>query len=299
MAKDMGKIAATSRPPGADPAPRRARGADRENFPVGSVLLPAPLRAPVRAFYDVVRAADDIADDPEMDAADKTARLDAIEAGLRGEHGDARSTRLRHALAECGHAGAERHAIAMLAAFRADIAARPCRSWADLDAYCQASANPVGRFLLDLHGEPPAAHTASDALCTLLQILNHLQDLGEDWRDLGRLYLPADWLAQAGADPRDLARPALTPELRAVVDRMLDACGPLMARADALPGLVRSRRLRAEIRSIETLARRLHAQLSRRDPLAERVAPARADWWRAGLRGGLALLSPGPSVRPA
>ncbi|MGX9849388.1 squalene/phytoene synthase family protein (plasmid) [Limimaricola litoreus] len=289
----MGKMDATTRRPPAGPPTRRARGAAQENFPVGSVLLPAPLRAPVRAFYEVVRAADDIADDPEMEATDKTARLDAIEAGLRGDAaGDARSTRLRRALAECGHPGAEHHAIAMLAAFRADVAARPCQSWADLDAYCRASANPVGHFLLDLHGETPDTHTASNALCTVLQILNHLQDLGEDWRDLGRVYLPGDWLEAAGAVPSDLGRPALTPELRAAVDRTLDACTPLMARAAALPGLVRSRRLRAEIRSIETLARRLHAHLSRRDPLAERVALARADWWRAGLRGTTTLLAP-------
>lgn len=300
MGDDMQKIEPI-RPepaPGTPPAsPIRPRDAASENFPVGSLLLPARLRPSVRAFYDVVRAADDIADDPDLRADVKRARLDAIELGLRADDaGDPRALALRAALAACGHAGAEDHAHAMLTAFHADVSARPCQSWSDLTRYCESSANPVGRFLLDIHDEDPRTHAASDALCTVLQVLNHMQDLGEDWRDLGRVYLPLDWIHEAGADIGDLGGTALTPELRVVLDRALAACVPLLDRAATLPGLVRSRRLRAEIRVIETLARALHARLAQSDPLAVRVAPARADWWRAGLRGGLALLSP---VRPA
>lgn len=295
MGEDMQKIEAIRpRPAAAPPAPpRRARGAKAENFPVGSLLLPARLRSSVRTFYDVVRAADDIADDPGLRAEAKLARLDAIETGLRADDaGDPRGHALRAALRGCGHGGAEAHAIAMLTAFRADVAARACDSWPDLTRYCEASANPVGRFLLDLHGEGPQTHAASDALCTVLQVLNHLQDLGEDWRDLGRVYLPLDWMREAGADVGDLGGAALTPELRTVVDRALAACVPLLDRAATLPGLVRARRLRAEIRVIEALARALHARLAKADPLATRIRPARADWWRAGLRGGLALIAP-------
>ena len=260
---------------------------------MGSVLLPARLRGPVNAFYDVVRAADNIADDPAMRAEDKRIRLDRIEAGLRGNAaGDALALRLRETLATAGHAGAERHALAMLPAFRADVEAHPCESWADLEAYCSASAHPVGRFLLELHGEPAATHAAADALCSALQVLNHLQDLGEDWRDLGRVYLPLDILRGAGADIGDLGGAALTPPLRRALDRALDATEPLLAHAATLPGQVRSRRLRAEIRVIVTLASRLQARLRRFDPLAARVAPRRGDWARAGLRGGAALLLP-------
>lgn len=291
MSEDMEKVVKTEQR-GAMPQPRR-RAAETENFPVGSLLLPAPLRGPVRAFYAVVRAADDIADDPEMRIEDKQAGLDRIEAGLRGAGaGDPRGHALRDALRAVGRAGLERHAIAMLVAFRADIEARPCESWAELRAYCRSSADPVGRFLLDLHGETGADRDAADALCTALQVLNHLQDLGEDWRDLGRVYLPLDWLRAAGADVGDLGGAVLTPPLRAAVDRALDANAGLLARAATLPRTVRARRLRAEIEVIATLAARLQLRLRRADPLAGRVAPNRGDWLRAGLRGGLALIAP-------
>ncbi|MGR3464423.1 MULTISPECIES: squalene/phytoene synthase family protein [Rhodobacterales] len=287
----MGKIATPT--PRHSAAPPRNRNAGTENFPVGSRLLPARLRPPVHAFYAVVRAADDIADAPDLDPAEKHERLDRIEAGLRGRTpGDARGHALHAALVAAGQPGLERHAIDMLAAFRADADARPCADWDDLRAYCRASADPVGRYLLDLHGEAEADREAADALCTALQLLNHCQDLGEDWRDLGRVYLPADWLAEAGAVPADLGGAALTPGLRAALDRMLDRCEALLARAALLPGTVRSRRLRAEITVIRALALRLLARLRRSDPLASRVAPARGDWLRAGLRGGAALVAP-------
>ncbi|EYD70450.1 squalene/phytoene synthase family protein [Limimaricola hongkongensis] len=273
---------------------------ETENFPVGSRLLPARLRPPVHAFYAVVRAADDIADATDLDPADKHARLDLIEAGLRGRTpGDPRGHALHAALVAAGQTGLERHAIDMLAAFRADIDARPCADWDGLRAYCRSSADPVGRYLLDLHGEAEADREAADALCTALQLLNHGQDLGEDWRDLGRIYLPADWLAEAGAAPDDLGAAALTPGLRAALDRMLDCCETLLARAGALPGTVRSRRLRAEITVIRALALRLLARLRRSDPLATRVAPARGDWLRAGLRGGVVLVAPRRARRTA
>lgn len=274
------------------PAPSRLRGADRENFPVASRLLPAPLRPSVRAFYEVVRAADDVADDPHLAAPEKHARLDAIEAGLRGGPGPGHTADLRAALAAAGQPGLERHAIAMLAAFRADVAATPCADWAALRGYCRASADPVGRFLLDLHGEAEADRAASDALCTALQLLNHLQDLGEDRRDLGRIYLPADWIADAGASPADLDRDRLTPALRRALDRALDEADALLAHAARLPATIRSRRLRAEVSVILALARGLSRRLRHADPLKARVAPARPDHARAALAGLAALLIP-------
>ncbi|SDE80175.1 squalene/phytoene synthase family protein [Limimaricola pyoseonensis] len=279
--------------PTAATGPARARGAGHENFPVASRLLPARLRPAVMAFYRVVRAADDIADAPDMAARAKLAGLDAIEAGLRGRAGgDPRGPALRAALAEVGRPGLERHALAMLDAFRADVAARPCADWEALMAYCRSSAVPVGRFLLELHGEGRDGQGASDALCCALQVLNHLQDLGEDRRDLGRVYLPADMIAAAGGRAEGLAARRLDPALRAAVDRALDACDPLLAEAAHLPGRLRSRRLAAEARAIVVLARRLQRRLRRADPLAGRVAPARGDALAAALAAAAELARP-------
>ena len=69
-------------------------------------------------------------------------------------------------------------------------------------SYCALSAMPVGRFVLDVHGESPSTWAASDAICAALQVINHLQDCGADYRDLDRVYLPLDILASHGARRR-------------------------------------------------------------------------------------------------
>ncbi|MBN8891769.1 MAG: squalene synthase HpnC [Rhodospirillales bacterium 70-18] len=254
-------------------------GKDRgdENFPVGSVLIAARLRPHVHAFYAFARNADDIADSPVLAAGDKVARLDVMEAVLLGRRaeGSPSGTRLRASLAQCGVT--PRHAQDLLVAFRRDATTNRTASLADLLEYCRYSAMPVGRHVLDLHGESRATWPASDALCAALQINNHLQDCARDLAGLDRCYLPDDLLARHGAGIEDLRRPAASPGLRAVLDAVLDECDRLIAAGAALPGQVRGRRLRMEVAVILALARRLAARLRRADPLAGRVKLTRPD----------------------
>ncbi|MBX5473380.1 MAG: squalene/phytoene synthase family protein, partial [Acetobacteraceae bacterium] len=176
-------------------------GKDRadENFPVGSLLIRADLRAHVHAFYAFARNADDIADSPLLSPDEKLARLDVMEAVLLGQakEGSPSATRLHRSLAETGVS--PRHACELLQAFRQDATKRRYASWDELYAYCRFSAMPVGRHVLDLHGEAPDTYPPSDALCTALQILNHLQDCAQDLARLDRCYLPEDLLAAHGA----------------------------------------------------------------------------------------------------
>lgn len=246
-----------------------------ENFPVASVLLAAPVRRQVLAFYRYARAADDIADAPLLDPAAKLATLDAFATGLGGSAGASLARDLARQLEHDPALLA--HAAALLPAFRRDVAATPCRDWADLMEYCAGSAAPVGRFLLDLHHQDPALYPAADALCAALQVLNHLQDCADDLARLGRVYLPADWLAAAGATTADLTAPRTSPALRRVLDRCLDGVADLLDRAAPLVPALTDRRLRLETAVIVALARRLAATLRRSDPLAGRVAlPATA-----------------------
>ena len=134
------------------------------------------------------------------------------------------------------------------------------------------SASPVGRYLLDLHGEDPADYAVSDPLCDALQVINHLQDCQEDYREMDRVYLPLDWLAEAAETVEALDRPAASPGLRRVLDRCLDGTEALMVRARQMPRKLKSRHLGAESAVIVALADALAGQLRRRDPLAERVA---------------------------
>jgi farnesyl-diphosphate farnesyltransferase len=260
-------------------------GKDRgdENFPVGSWAIEARLRPHVHAYYAFARNADDIADSEALTADQKIARLDAMEAVLMGEDAAVAPSagRLRASLAETGVAAV--HARELLVAFRRDAVKTRYASWAELMDYCRYSAAPVGRYVLDLHGESQATWPASDALCAALQVLNHLQDCAEDLRRLDRCYLPQDWLAAEGARTDDVARGETVPGLRAVFDRMLAATAELNRDAAALPGLVKVRRLRVETAVIAGLARRLTARLRGGDPLATRVALGKADFLLATL----------------
>jgi squalene synthase HpnC len=276
------------------------KGARDENFPVGSWLLPAPLRPHVAAFYAFVRAADDIADNPDLTAAEKIARLERFEAALTGPPaiaaGLAKAEALRVSLAATGVS--PRHAQDLLAAFKRDATQLRYRDWPDLLSYCALSASPVGRYLLDLHGEASALYRFSDPLCDALQLLNHLQDCRDDYRALDRVYLPLDSFAAAGMAVEALDQPATSPALRQVLDRVLDGVDGMLAVADELPRALRSRRLAAESAVILAIARRLSKELRRRDPLAERVELSRLRFLLCGMMGIGQAIGPRPR-RPA
>jgi hydroxysqualene synthase len=254
-------------------------GKDRgdENFPVGSLLIRRDLRAHVHAFYTFARNADDIADSAELSSDDKIARLDTMEDVLLGRR-DADSpsaARLRASLAETGVTPL--HATDLLIAFRRDATKRRYADWDELFDYCRYSAMPVGRHVLDLHGEDRATYEPSDALCVSLQVLNHLQDCAKDLAALDRCYLPEDLLAQCGVSLDDVRGAVETPELRRVFDTLLDRVAPLNRMAMDLPRLTRSRRLRLETAVIVGLAHRLAGRLRRGDPIARRVKLSKGD----------------------
>jgi hydroxysqualene synthase len=254
-------------------------GKDRgdENFPVGSLLIRRDLRTHVHAFYAFARNADDIADSAVLSAEDKIARLDGMEDVLLGRHdaGSPSATRLRSSLAETGVT--PRHATDLLIAFRRDATKHRYADWDELLDYCRYSAMPVGRHVLDLHGEDRATYRPSDALCTSLQVLNHLQDCKKDLAELDRCYLPTDLLEEYGASVDDLRGTSSTPGLRRVLDALLGRADALNVTAADLPRLTRSRRLRLETAVIVGLARRLARRLRHGDPVARRVKPTKGD----------------------
>ena len=251
--------------------------ASDENFPVGSWLIAAAHRPHVQAYYAFARTADDIADAPGLSADEKLRRLDALDAALAHDRpGPAVEVALQLRASLLERAIPLRHGLDLLDAFRQDVTQDRYADWAGLMAYCERSAAPVGRFLLDLHGEARTLYPAADALCQALQVINHLQDCGEDYRQLGRIYLPADWLAAACVAPSDLAGDRLSPGLRQVIDRCLDAVESLLARSRHLAPALAHTRLALETGAIQHLAEDLVRQLRRRDPLAGRVARGRS-----------------------
>ncbi len=227
-----------------------------ENFPVALRLLAPGRRAAVLAFYRQARAADDIADDPALAPEEKIRRLDAMAA-----------ERI-----------ASPHLTQLFQAFRQDATKSRYRDWSELLLYCRFSAVPVGRFLLDLHGESREAQVSSDALCAALQVLNHLQDCGDDFRQLDRVYLPLAWIEAEGAMVDELLGSRASPALRRVFDRTLERVAELLIQARPLGRRIVDRRLRLQAEVTVAVAGRLAAKLRRRDPLARRVRLSRLDY---------------------
>jgi squalene synthase HpnC len=251
-----------------DFAPRK--GHREENFPVASFIIKPRHRAAIMAFYRFARTADDVADHPSLSADMRLAQLELMRATLAGEtDDDAVSLALRKTLADRG-LDAD-HPLDLLAAFRQDVVKSRYADWAELMDYCRYSAAPVGRFVLDVHGEAPASWPASDALCAALQVINHLQDCAEDYRELDRVYLAEDALAAAKTNVEALAAPSASPALRSVIVAMARRTELLLNRAAGLAGLGRDRRLAFEVALIQRLAEDLTARLIARDPLSERV----------------------------
>ena len=241
-----------------------------ENFPVASALIAPRYRGVILAFYRFVRAADDVADNASLGEAEKLALLGQLEQGLLGAHDlEPDATALRRALAE--RMLSPRHAQDLLTAFRLDVKKRRYRDWEDLIGYCSYSAMPVGRFVLDVHGESRDTWRANDALCAALQIINHLQDCAADCRNLDRVYVPLDVLAREGLGVEALAAPKASPALLRCLRHLTERTAALLDDAEPFSAQIRDRRLGLEVAAIHRLARTLTGILRRRDPLADRV----------------------------
>lgn len=249
---------------------RSGKGAGDENFPVASILIEARFRPAIMAFYRFARTADDIADHPSANAAEKLRRLTEMRGALMGDHErDAAAVALRQALATRDLPVV--HGLDLLEAFRRDVVQSRYADWDALMDYCRYSAAPVGRMVLDIHGESPAVWPASDALCAALQVINHLQDCGQDYRELDRVYLPEEDLGAADQDVTALAASRASAGLRLVIAGLARRTQELLYRSRPLADQVRNRRLQLEIALIQRLAEDLAGRLIVRDPLSERV----------------------------
>ena len=269
---------------------RSGKGAGDENFPVASLLIARRHRPIIHAFYEFVRIADDIADHPAMSPPEKIARLDRLEANLLG-HGDDEpaAIALREGLRLRGLA--PWHAQCLLRAFRQDATKNRYADWDELIEYCRSSAMPVGRFVLDVHGESRAAWPESDALCAALQIINHLQDCADDYRKLDRVYVPLDALSVYGLGVEALGEARASPALVNCLHGLAARTGFLLEQSRPLPALVADSRLAMEISAIQLLANRLVAILRARDPLSERVHLNKSEMLATGIAGAALGLS--------
>jgi len=263
---------------------RSGKGHRDENFPVASRLIHPRHRGAILAFYEFVRVADDIADHATLDPQDKLTRLDRLEANLRGNGDDEpEAVRLRSALAERGMPPT--HPCDVLKAFRLDVTKLRYPDWDELIDYCRYSAMPVGRFVLDVHGEDRSTWATSDALCAALQINNHMQDCGKDFRDLNRVYITEDRLSARGAKVDELKEPQSSPALLTAIRDLIPGTEQLLREGEVLATQVRDIRLAMEIRVIQIYAEKILALLKTRDPLRDVVHLSSWEMMFYGLMG--------------
>ncbi|MEU6624120.1 squalene synthase HpnC [Streptomyces litmocidini] len=228
-----------------------------ENFPVAPFFLPRAWRDDLMAVYGFARLVDDIGDGdlapggadarhlgvgPEA-ADDRVALLDALETDLRRVF----DSTPHHPLLRALQPTVRRRGLppepflGLIAANRQDQLVRRYETYDDLLAYCELSANPVGRLVLALTGtDTPERIRRSDEICTALQIVEHLQDVAEDLaRD--RIYLPAEDLKRFHVTERDLAAPTAGASVRALIAFEAERARALLHAGTPLVGSVHGR----------------------------------------------------------
>lgn len=243
--------ASTADPPALAAAYRhcwRIATAHYENFPLGSWLLPRRLRRHVAAIYAFARTADDLADEGDLVAVERLARLRAWESGLEACFaGRARGpvfVALAHTVAEFDLPIEPFRRL--LLAFRTDVAFRPFPTFAALRDYCHSSADPVGHLVLHLFGyRDQRRQELADAICTGLQLANFWQDLALDTAR-GRSYLPGEDVARFGCTPAEVMGGRPTAATRGLLAFEVARTRALLAEGLALATLV-ERRLAREV----------------------------------------------------
>lgn len=252
------------------------KGHRDENFPVASFLIAPRHRGIVLSFYRFARAADDVSDHPTASPEEKLKLLDAMRRTVIGEAEESpEAAAVREEMRE--RSIGPQHCVDLIEAFSRDVTKLRYRDFDDLMDYCRYSAMPVGRFVLDVHGENRSTWPASDALCAALQVINHLQDCGKDYHALNRVYIPMDSFAAAGTQPESLAASRASPELLAAIRGLVERTSVLLDRARPFASQIRDTRLALEVSVIQRLAEDLTERLKHRDPLSMRVHHTKAE----------------------
>ena len=212
--------------------------ARHENFPVALRVLPNHLQEHLRAIYGYARLTDNLGDEYP---GDRSEALDWLEEQLdylytgRPQHPVFKQLAPTVARFQLSRAPFDK----LLAANRLDQSKKTYSNWEELMGYCELSANPVGRLVLAVfESDTPDRRAASDAVCSGLQVLEHLQDVGEDAR-AGRVYLPADDMALSGCSPQDLLAPVAGQGLRSLVEQQATRARQMLEKGRWLVGSLR------------------------------------------------------------
>ena len=177
-----------------------------------------------------------------------------------------------------------------------EIVTERFKNWSELISWAGFAAAPMGRLVLRLHAEDKSSATAMESLYSAYCILSRVAQCGDDYRQHGRVYIPADWLRRAKVDVKNLSESRSSPELRQVIDQVLDGVDRLLVAAHPAAFLIKNNRLKLNVLAAQYVAILWSRRLRRRDPLASTVTPGSWVRARAAIRARIILWLGRPQI---
>lgn len=268
----------------------RHKNRKQENFPVGMMIFDKQKRQLIFDYYRFARYADDIADNPKLKPQQKVDKLYQLEDIFLGQS-SYRGQKLKF-VAELSKKFSQFNlpkslATDLLIAFRKDAMGFEYKTWGQLVDYCKYSAAPVGRFMLNIHNEKPSTYLPATALCVVLQIVNHIQDIKYDALLLKRVYLPEDLMKKYNICFDDLTAKKSSLGLKKAIEEIMQKTKGLIKDGKILPHILESRSLRAEICIILSLTNIMVKKILKGDVLAKEIKLSAWNWF-CGIICGLA-----------
>jgi phytoene synthase len=240
-----------------------------ENFPAASLLLPKIARRALIGFYNFARNADDISDNPDISVSERKKTLNKILQNLESRSPEKLPDWAQNFYKDAASGNINiRHGVALLNAFIQDTEKKRYETFEELLDYCKLSANPVGKAFLEATEEFSADYEKADKICTILQLLNHLQDAKDDYKNLDRVYFPRKLLISLSNLEKDEESPEFTEAKQKILDKIED----IYREAEDFPATIKSLRVRVELNTIINVIERLIQKLRNNDILKRRVS---------------------------
>ena len=256
-----------------------------ENFPVASFLINFEIKEFIRIFYFFARTADDIADHEKLKPAEKLKLLNFFDDSIKQE-GKTDLIVINNLIRSFKKIGfAKEYSRNLLKAFKLDAKKKRYKNWDELIYYCKYSANPVGRFFVDLCYQKKKKKlvnrkkilSASDNLCTSLQIINHLQDCKDDFKKNNRIYLPDSLFKKYSVDISSLNKKKSSEKFSMLKDEVISNTEFLLNNSKDGLKMIDIWKLKKETLIIFNIAKRLCFLLKNNDLLEKKIKLSRID----------------------
>ena len=235
-------------------------------------------------FYFFARTADDVADHKDLKSKEKLRILNFFDKSIKTNQNTDISVLENIVDNFEKYKFSKNQSRKILVAFKLDATKKRYKNWYELLYYCKYSANPVGRFFIDvIYREKNKTIPdkkiieASDSLCTALQIINHIQDCKTDFIKLNRVYIPLTFFKKYNLSVKILKNSKSPEKFKIIKDNIITKTEHLMKNCQKDLGLIDIWRLKKETLIILNIAKRLCFLLKNNDPLEKKIKLSRID----------------------